>query len=196
MKFFLLGTDDSCSNYPKIRNWFGKVDLRYANVNEAYKIPARQLLMIEERENTVFPDIISEPFPLISPEVRSVFDMYEPHIIYREIILLDSRYERSGAYYLPVLEEADCLDEKSELNLDRSRIRKGVIDYGRTEGKAVFRVGGLNHYYMAGRLDLVESILKRDVKGIGLTELEVCQDYGSHRNEPRGVFTAGGAGQG
>ena len=173
MKFFLLGTEASYSNYPKIRNWFGRIDLRYANVNEAYKIPSRQLLMIEEYENTVFPSIINDPFPLISIEVKNVFDMYEPHIIYREVVLLDSRYERTGLYYLPILEEADCLDKKSELNLDRSVIRKGIIDYKRTEGRAVFRVGGLNRYYMAGRLDLVESILKRDVKGVGLTELEV-----------------------
>ena len=96
MKFFLLGTDASYSNYPKIRNWFGRIDLRYANVNEAYKIPSRQLLMIEEYENTVFPSIINDPFPLISIEVKNVFDMYEPHIIYREVVLLDSRYERTG----------------------------------------------------------------------------------------------------
>ena len=57
----------------------------------------------------------------------------------------------------------------------KSIIRKGVIDYEKTEGKAIFRLKGFDHYYMVGRLDLVESILKRNVKGIGLKELEVCE---------------------
>lgn len=59
-----------------------------------------------------------------------------------------------------------------------SVIKKGVIDYGKTEGKAVFRLKGFDHYYMVGRLDLVESILKRDVRGVGLKELGVCNGNG------------------
>ena len=67
------------------------------------------------------------------------------------------------------------MHEKSEYNLDKSVIKKGVIDYGKTEGKAIFRLKGFGHYYMVGRLDLVESILKRKVRGIGLKELEVWE---------------------
>lgn len=174
MKFYLLGTDAVYSNYPKMKNWSGKMDSRNLNIHDAYKIPSRQLFMIQESENTVFTSIIDNPFPMISAEVREVFDLYEPHIIYKEVILLDSKYEKAGIYYLPILEEIDCLSEASEYNLNRSIIRKGIIDYERTEGKAIFRLAGVRHYYMAARLDLVESILKRNVKGIGLTELEVC----------------------
>lgn len=175
MKFFLLGTDSNYSNHPQLVNWFGKLDFRCCHVNDAYKIPQRQLLRIQESENTVFTGIIDRPVPLITAEVKTVFDLYEPHIIYKEVVLLDSRYERTELYYLPILEEIDCLNEQSEFNLDRSVLRRGVIDYDRTEGKAVFRLGGVKHYYMVGRLDLVESILKRGVKGIGLTELEIYE---------------------
>lgn len=173
MKFYILGTDEDFSNYPKIKNWFRKIDFKNFNIYDAYKIPQRQLLHIEESENTVFTSIIEHPFPLVLSEVKEVFDMYESHIIYKEVVLLDSKNEKTGIYYLPILEEVNCLNERSEFNLNRSIIRKGVIDYERTDGKAIFRLGGVNHYYMVGRLDLVESILKRNVRGIGLKELEV-----------------------
>lgn len=176
MKFYILGTDKELANYPKLKNWFGKIDCRNINIQDAYKIPKRQLFFIEESENTLFTGIIEYPFPMISSEVKEVFDMYESHIIYKEIILLDRKNEKAKIYYLPILEEIYCLDEKSKFNLDKSILKKGVIDYEKTEEKAVFRLGGLNHYYIAGRLDLVESILKRDVKGIGLEELEIRQE--------------------
>lgn len=173
MKFYLLGTDPSYTNYPAIKKWFGQIDARDFNLHNANKIPNRQVLMIQESEITVFTSIIDRPFPLISAEVKEVFDMYEPHIIYKEMVLLDQKYERAEVYYLPILEEIDCLNEKSEYNLDKSIIKKGIIDYERTEGRALFRLKGFDHYYLVGRLDLVESILKRKVKGIGLEELEV-----------------------
>ncbi len=175
MKFYLLGTDAAYTNYPKIKKWFGRIDPRDFNIHDAHKIPHRQICMIHENENTVFTSIVDAPFPLVSVEVRKVFDMYEPHIIYKEIVLLDQQHGKAEVYYLPILEELECLNEKSEYNLDKSIIRKGVIDYEKTEGKAIFRLKGFDHYYMVGRLDLVESILKRNVKGIGLKELEVCE---------------------
>ena len=173
MKFFILGTDEVFSNYPKLKSWFGKVDDRKFNLHDAYKIPKRQLLPIDESENTVFTSIVERPFPMISAEVKDVFDMYDPHIIYKEVVLLDSKNEKAGIYYIPILQEVNCLDEGSEFNLNKSLLKRGIIDYGRTEGKAIFRLGGVGHYYMVGRLDLVESVLKRNVKGIGLKELEV-----------------------
>lgn len=175
MKFYILGTDTAYTNYPKIKKWYGKIDPRDFNIRDAHKIPNRQLFTIHESENTVFTSIVDNPFPLVTAEVRDVFNMYEPHIIYKEIVLLDAQYEKVEAYYLPILEEIQCLREESEYNMDKSIIKKGIIDYEKTEGKAIFRLGGFEHYYMVGRLDLVESILKRRVKGVGLTELEVYE---------------------
>lgn len=175
MKFYMLGTDTAYTNYPKIKKWYGRIDPRDFNIRDAHKIPHRQLFMIHESQNTVFTSIVDNPFPLITAEVRSVFDMYEPHIIYKEIVLLDAEYEKAEVYYLPILEEIQCLREDSEFNLNKSIIKKGIIDYEKTEGKAIFRLGGFDHYYMVGRLDLVESILKRRVKGVGLTELGIYE---------------------
>ena len=55
-----------------------------------------------------------------------VFDMYEPYIPYKEIILLDQKFQRMEVYYLPILEEVDCLHEKSEYNLDPETSGNGL----------------------------------------------------------------------
>lgn len=60
----------------------------------------------------MFTSIVDKPFPLVSAEVKEVFDMYEPYIPYKEIILLDQKFQRMEVYYLPILEEVDCLHEK------------------------------------------------------------------------------------
>jgi hypothetical protein len=40
-------------------------------------------------------------------------------------------------------------------------------------GHAIFRIAGVEKAYIVGNLDVVESMLKRGLRGIGLTELQV-----------------------
>ena len=48
-----------------------------------------------------------------------------------------------------------------------------VLDKHRIGDRAVFRVKGYTSGAIVGRMDFVESILRRDVRGIRLSEIEV-----------------------
>lgn len=102
-----------------------------------------------------------------------VVEMYEPRTVWRETVLLDRKNEKVSQYFLPIFEEVDCLAENAVFNLNHSLLKEIVLDGKKLRGHAIFRIAGVEKAYIVGNLDVVESMLKRGLRGIGLTELQV-----------------------
>ena len=166
MKYFLLETDKKISQLPQIVQLHDKIDVRDIHRESAYKIAHRQLL-------TVNPDVISTPVFLLSQGAKGVVEMYEPWTVWRETVLLDRENEKVSRYFLPFFEEVDCLSKHAVFNLNRSLLKEIVLDGKKLRGHAIFRIAGVEKAYIVGNLDVVESMLKRGLRGIGLTELQV-----------------------
>lgn len=173
MKYFLMEGDKRIVYSPKIRGWHEKLDIRDISLEGAYKIPKRELMFIEDNPNTIFTDIISNPFYLVSDKVKKTIRMYEPNIILKEVILLDPIFEKTERYFLPIFEEVECLAEESVFNLNHSMIKKIILDKSKVEDRSIFRIANVSKHYVVGNLDIVESILKRGCLGLQLTEIEV-----------------------
>lgn len=173
MKYFFMGTDLKYCNSPIITGWYDKMDVRDVHSERAYRLPRRELLFIKEYENTVFTDIISSPLYLVSELVKDVILLYEPATIMKEIVLLDRRREKVKRYFLPIFREIVCLSDQSETSRDGRHPIRCVIKEGRVSGCSIFRISGLHQQYVAADLEIVESILKRGARGIGLQEIDV-----------------------
>jgi len=172
MKYFLLKTDAKYSS-PQLIDWYGKVNPKHIHKGVSYAIPRRQIIYVESNPNICFTDVISSPIFLVSPMVRDIMKMYEPQIVFKEIILLDQKNRLTQLYLLPIFEEILCLSSKSILNLDHSVIKKAVLLEEAVTGKHIFRIEDVNNTYVVADLDFVESILRRGAKGITLTELDM-----------------------
>ena len=92
--------------------------------------------------------------------VRDVIKMYEPTTQFKEIILLDRKNATSEIYYIPLLEHCDCLAPESELSRGRDTLITPVLEL-----------------YAVARLDLVESLLRRGGRGIGLERCIIANPY-------------------
>jgi len=174
MRYFIIGQDETCIDAPKIMNWFDVLDVRKIRRGQSHAIPYRMVLDIQPSEDTYFTDIVSKPFFLCTEVVKEAVKIYESDIIHKQIMLYDLKNRLSELYFLPILDIVDCLSDKSELNRDRSVIHRAVLDESRLPDSTIFRLGGVNSTYIVARLDLVESILRRGVKGISLKEVEIA----------------------
>lgn len=66
---------------------------------------------------------------------------------------------------------------QTQFNTVGNRITRLVLDRDRIGENAVFRIKGYNRYNkgcIAGRLDFVESLLRRGIEGITLEEAELA----------------------
>ena len=139
------------------------------------KLPKRQLFTTEPSSQIKFTDIILSPFLLVSSKVVEVIKIYREHCFYREVIILDQVSGQSEMYYLPVFDETNSLQivyKKYEdgieiLNPERPAGEPVVVD------KNIFWVRNCGKRHTIISLNLAESLLRRDISGIGLVETEL-----------------------
>lgn len=173
MRYFLMGVDPTYRYTPVVRDWHEKIDVRKISRENESLFSDIELLFIDESPRTIFTDIITFPFLMVSGRVHEVVRLYEPHTIFKKIVLLDCINRKKALYYMPLLEKITCLDPASELNADKSIIRKCILQYPHIKDKGIFFINGVNKQYTVARLDLVESLFRRRAKGIGIKMVEV-----------------------
>lgn len=141
---------------PEILNWSEKLDYHTIHSGEIMKLPERTLFFVKSHPEKVFADILDTPVFQVSEMVWKMMKLYDGSVKGRQLILLDDLYGASEIYYIPVIPVCRYPASKQE----------------RDALPAYFRLEEDKKSTMIGRLDFVESILKRGAKGIFLEELE------------------------
>ena len=178
MKYFEIKDSPELKYATKLKNWYGKFDVRNINPLGYPKLPEKELFFIEKSEKVIFTDFILFPFLLISPLVREVIQMYKEVCFYREIILLDQQSGLSKIYYLPVLDETksiqlvekQCKNEVCQLKFEPANNREVFID------RNLFWVRDAKKRHTIISLDMAESLIRRNVIGLGLQNLDLNKD--------------------
>lgn len=173
MKYYQLTLNPRYDVAPVILGWSAKYDTRLINERDSHKLPYRELLFAEPSEDTVFPDVLSFPLFLVTKKVFDVIQLYEPNMVSKQIILLDGKYGKSETYFMPILRSANCFHETTEWNKDGRTFKRLALERSKAGEYAIFRPEAASHTIAIIRLDLAESILRREARGIGLTPVEV-----------------------
>ncbi|SNS15380.1 hypothetical protein SAMN05446037_100517 [Anaerovirgula multivorans] len=173
MEYFLIQQDKRYIHAPIILNLFNRIDRRHISKDSSTNIPRISVLYIKSNKNTQFIDLLDRQLFLLSDELKKLVEKYEPYLKFKIMQLIDAENSKTAQYHLPILDTIDCLSEKSELNRDKSIIKRAVLEEKKIEDKSIFKIGGVSSTYVAIRLDLAESILRRAFSGINLTRVEV-----------------------
>lgn len=172
MRFFLVETDTG-NHIPYGINANRALDLRYANREDAYKIPNCCVVDMKTPREVFFPDILTEPFLMVSRETADVIEMYTPQTIFKTIYLLEADREIHATYFMPFVEEVECLSDQTKKSRGGTELLEIVLHRDMIAGKPIFRIAGFTHPYLIVRLDAIESMLRRGVRGIKLQELTI-----------------------
>lgn len=172
MKYFLLETMKNFTDAPQVRDWYKTIEVRNLTPERFSLLPKRTLFFVTPNPNLVFVDILSTPFFMVTKEFIKVLKLYEPDLPTRQAVLLDPESGLSEVYYIPSLKVLNCLSPASVLNMDKSVIKKAVLDYETVKNLTIFKIGDVKNSYIVVRMDAAESILKRTPRGAALVELE------------------------
>ena len=175
MRYFIMEQDEEYINVPKIINWYDRIDVRQIKPGASGKLPPKIAFNIRENADVVFTDVLTNPFLLYSANIMEAVEIYEPKIPHKQIVLLEKKSRHTAVYYLPILKKVDCLSGKSELNRDKSIIRHAVLEETKLPPQSIFQLDGVLSTYTVIRLDLVESMLRRGMRGISLREAELAR---------------------
>lgn len=172
MRFFLIKPDKRFFNVPEIINWYQNSEAKLLLKEEYNQLPRRTLFGVRGDENTNYFDVLFHPFFLLSKTIQKIVSLYEPNLCYKEIIYLNQKMRHVEIYYLPILPKIDCLTSKSQFNLDHSKVTKAVICEKKVGDTTIFQLSEVKERQIIIRLDLAESLIRRNVKGFLLEEVE------------------------
>lgn len=175
MKYFEIQDSPELKYGPRIMRWFEKFDVRNIKMETFPKLPKRQIFFVESSEKTMYTDIVIFPFLLISPKVLEVIKMYKERCFYRDAVLLDQGAGKAVRYYLPVF------DETSMLQVVEKNAKNGKNLFAKTQSdltkvfpeKHIFWVRDSFKRHTIISLDMAESLLNREITGLGLKEIEL-----------------------
>ena len=173
MKYFLIETDEK-NRIPYSINKNHVIDVRILTKKDFDRLPMWNMVEMDFPREGFFPDMICTPFLLSSETYLKTVMKYNPENIFKGIKLWNKESGINATYMLTILEEPDCLSDKTQFNSVGNRILNLVLDKEKVFSKAVFRFKKYDKNGMIGRMDFVESILRRGIKGIKLTEIEVA----------------------
>ncbi|MCL1924630.1 MAG: hypothetical protein FWF50_03500 [Defluviitaleaceae bacterium] len=166
MKYFLLDINRNLLKSPRILSSFGVINKRDVNLKDHKSIEKRTLFYIESNLETIFTGVIVRPFFMLSETLFDITKKYEPKLIMKQIILLDVENKISNLYYMPILSKIDCA-----VNITKDKPTKPILNKKKLPKKSIFEVKGFGLPVV--RLDLAESFLRREERGVNLIPLEV-----------------------
>lgn len=173
MNYFLLRQDKRCSYVPRISDWFNKINLKHLNSIDADKIKDGVVLYVDSNSNNNYLDVLDNQLFLISEEMKKILEKYDPNIIFKMAVLTDFKNSKQVIYYLPIFEEIEALSEDAEMNLNKTVVKKLLLNEEKIKNKKVFKLKESSKAMVIVRLDVAESILRRDFNGVELEKVEI-----------------------
>ncbi|WP_252248244.1 hypothetical protein [Clostridium sp. ZBS20] len=173
MDYFLLKQDEEYTNTPMLMDVFKNIDVRNINLLDAHKIDDVIIFNVKCDEGAEFLDILDRNLFLISKEIKKIIEKYDSEILFKTIPLIDLPHERQENYYMPIFEEIECLSEKAELNLNKTVVKKIILNKEKIRNKKIFKIKESSKTLVVIRLDVAESLLRREFKGMCLKRLEI-----------------------
>lgn len=176
MEYFMLKQEKHYMYKPQIINWFGKIDVRDLCPERMKNIPEHPIFEIVSNKDTDFFDVILSPFFIVSKRMMKLIKLAQIGVKFVDCVLVDPKNDLQDMYYFVLPPEINCLAEESILSLDRSVIKKAVLDESKIKDHYIFKLGGVKNSYYVVNLNFAEMMLSETTKGLEFEPLETIQN--------------------
>jgi len=173
MDYFLLRQDERCSYVPRILDWFNRINVKNLNLENAYKVKDETIFYINSDSSNNYYDILDNQLYLVSEEMKKILEKCNPNIIFKMAVLTDFKNSKQAIYYIPIFEEIEALSEDAQMNLNKTVVKELMLNEDKIKNKKIFKLKESSRTMVIVRLDVAESILRRDFNGVKLEKVEI-----------------------
>ena len=127
-------------------------------------------LYVNGTPSSQYPDLIQSPVLMISEKMYQVWKYYDSSVIYKIVVLMDTKNKKQAVYRLVLPETLDVLAEETSYD-HNGLLEQIVISKNIDQKKRIFYVSeGVTHHLVVTQ-DVLESMLAMDSVGICFQEL-------------------------
>ncbi|WP_077611732.1 hypothetical protein [Clostridium sp. Marseille-P2415] len=172
MRFFTMEQDKSLQDQIRFRDFdiCGPRHIFYKE--DAEKLAESNMMYLTEDSGETAPDFIQSPVYLVSDKVKKVLDMYEDDMIFKTVTVASKEQETIMVYHHLLLERLDMFSGQTEFYSNGS-VKRLVLDPKKVGEHKVFLLNDKRFPNPLVSLEVVESLLRRNVIGVIWKEVEV-----------------------
>lgn len=165
MDYFIMKTDKRLHLLPQIE--FPK---EYARMETAKP----SIVYVKEYAGLRidYPDYLEKPFPLIADKFQKILQKYQQDMGFLRIVLIEKMTGQQKTYCLMRPMEIICADKNESQYDKKGNVQDFVLDVEKVEGRKIFLAKDYNKQLLV-RLDVAESILRREANGIWFEPVKV-----------------------
>lgn len=171
MQYYILEMEEG-NRIPYNINKNRAIDIRMLTKEKVYHIPMWNVMEMNLPGEWFFPDLLCSPCIMVSRCFMDTILMYHPDTPFRGVKLWDRESGVNATYFIPILDEVECISSDTQFNNIGNRIIKLVLEENSIKPYAAFRIKDYNQNCIVGRMDFVESLLRRGVRGIKVVSYE------------------------
>ena len=172
MDYFMIKQDGRFNYTPILLNVSQKIDKGWIRKEEQYKIPEIVSFHLKEQMAIQYPDFMDRQLTIISKAMKKVVSMYEPDLCLKTISLIEAKKGINMIYYLPIFERVDCI-HKDCIDSRKLIMQHMILDQDKLPECSIFQLATDQKNILIVRLDLLESMLRRNMKGITFERIEL-----------------------
>ncbi|WP_176718109.1 hypothetical protein [Paenibacillus kribbensis] len=129
-------------------------------------------LAVHTDSQTVYPDFLEYPLPLVSDSMKALLEKYMPGLEWKAAILTDFQQARQDVYWVLRPPVVDCLSVQTEWYPDHT-LKHLVLRHGKIDS-SIFRIAGLMEAHIFIDLAVAESLLRRPFTGVRVQKIEMA----------------------
>ncbi|MFA4136153.1 MULTISPECIES: imm11 family protein [unclassified Brevibacillus] len=138
------------------------------------QLPPISILDVAEHSFNEYTDWLEKPVPMMSQQMKSIIEKYNPRIQWKCVHLIDKRSGSQNVYWVMQIPTLDCLSQDSEFYLNGT-VKRLVLDHEKVKAHHFFAIEGILEPYIVVSLDAAESLLRRSYTGFVLQKVEQVQ---------------------
>lgn len=148
--------------------------LRLEQVSRDIEIEERNMVFVkEDGEKPVYLDFIDHPRWLISDRMKGLLEKYDRFLRFYSAVVTERSAQRQEIYWFMEPKEVDSLSERTQVDAG-GICRRLVLAETKVRREPFFRVAGMKEGLLIVRLDVAESLLRRDFTGLHFTPVELA----------------------
>lgn len=174
MDYFLLKQDLRYTDVPVLQKVTEKIDpWKLQDLQPDDLVEKALMLHVMSGPDSRFLDFMEGPFPLVSDAFMKLLKAYCADIPFKLTVLANVKHRQMKNYHIPFVESIEALHPASEWNQDRSVLKNMILLQEIIRNKKVFRIQEGRKWRIIVRLDVAESILRRDFLGIRMEKVQL-----------------------
>lgn len=164
MDYFIMKTDSRINRVPQLE--IPKGILHIGDVEDKINENISVIYVKGSQElKTEYLDYIESPIPLIAEKLYKILRKYQENAVFHQITLIEKDKGTQKIYYMMLPPVFECANINRTIYDNAGNVQDFVLDVGRIGKNRIFRVKELKKQIVV-RLDVAESILRRETNGI------------------------------